>query len=124
VAELTCCGGCGTPTQRECREASNGICPKCGGQISAQLFYAPETPGLDLLVTLSGVLAGIGAIPLTFVIGALFEIYHQKNGGVGFVYMFLFYFIPTAGAFLFLLALFGFIGYARWECRKFKPIGS
>lgn len=83
MAELTCCGGYGAPTHRECREASNGTCPKCGGQISAQFFYAPETPGLDLLVTLSGALAGIGAIPLTFVIGALFEIYHQKTAAWG-----------------------------------------
>jgi hypothetical protein len=124
VAELTCCGGCGAPTHRECREASNGTCPKCGGRISAQLFYAPETLGLDLLLTLSGALAGIAAIPLSFEIGVLFEIYPLKNGGMAFYYILFFYFIPTACAFLFLLALFGFIRYLRSERRKFKPIGS
>ena len=112
------------PTHPECREASNGTCPKCGDRISAELFYAPETLGLDLLLTLSGALAGIAAIPLTFEIGVLFYTYTLRNGFIAFAVL-LFYFIPlTACAFLFLLALFGFIRYLRSERRKFKPIGS
>ena len=101
-------------------ETVQGKCPNCAGPISSELFFAPVTPGLDILFVLTGGVAAIAALLFFFTILGL--MYAAKDG-VAFFYFFSFYFVPAGCLFLFFGGSFAVTWYVRSNARRPRPIG-
>jgi hypothetical protein len=120
-AELTRCESCNAVAHRLCRESALGKCPKCGGSISPDLYYEPETPGLDILFHLAAAFAGLTA--LLFLGGIVGMIYSLANG-LAFYLVAYFYMLPCLVAVVVFGGTFGAVWMMRADARRPKRIGA
>ncbi len=113
--EFYCCALCQCPVHFECRLKAHETCPRCGGPIPEDSFFAPETPGFDVALLVAG---GVTLLLLFAAIVVLSEIPFAKDApgtaGVAFYLIF----VPIALATGFVLALLVLMWYLREGARR------
>ena len=109
------CTGCDGVFHDECRIAANDKCPRCASAISADLFFWPVTPVLDVTVTIIGVITILLILVASIMLSQIpFGADAPGTAGIAFY----FFFIPTAAAALLFLLLFGILWIARSNRRQ------
>jgi len=116
VAEgFNCCALCQGPVHLECRLKALEKCPGCGGSIPEDLFFAPETPGFDVALLITG---GVAMLSVFAGIIVLWQIPFAKEApgtaGVAFYLVF----VPIALAAGFFFALLALLCYLREGARR------